>query len=226
MQLPSIDITEVSRELETPLRDQILRRCQLMIMSGQVKPGQKLPLRPLAKTLNTSLMPVRDALNRLVAEGALEMSRNRTIQVPVMDDEQMTEICEIRSLLEGLATRRAALNLTDSAISRLESYIKDMHSMLDADDYDGYILKHYNFHFTIYTAAESPRLLSLIEALWLQIGPWFRQKTETANLSGTPNNFHQEVVTAIRARDGEAAAHSLQQDVMSIVRYLRQGSWV
>jgi DNA-binding GntR family transcriptional regulator len=225
MQLSAIDLTEVRRDSDVPLRDQILRRCQLMLMSGQVEPGQKLPLRPLAKRLDTSLMPVRDALNRLVADGALELSSNRTIQVPVISNTQMIEICEIRTMLEGLATERATPNLTNDSIDRLEGYIVDMRDMLNAKDYDNYILKHYSFHFTIYAAAGQSRLLNLIEIMWLQIGPWFRQKTEQANLTGTPNIYHKEVVSALRARDAVAARKNLELDVMSIVRYLRQGAW-
>ena len=225
MQLSAINLSEVRRDSDVPLRDQILRRCQLMLMSGQVEPGQKLPLRPLAKRLDTSLMPVRDALNRLVADGALELSANRTIQVPIISNSQMIEICEIRTMLEGLATERATPDLTTESIDRLEGYIRDMHDMLDANDYDNYILRHYNFHFTIYAAANQPRLLNLIEIMWLQIGPWFRQKTEQANLSGTPNIYHKELVSALRARDATAARKNLELDVMSIVRYLRKGAW-
>ena len=225
MQLSAIDLTEVRRDSDVPLRDQILRRCQLMLMSGQVEPGQKLPLRPLAKRLDTSLMPVRDALNRLVADGALELSSSRTIQVPVISNAQMIEICEIRTMLEGLATERATPNLTNDSIDRLEGYIRDMHDLLNAQDYDNYILKHYSFHFTIYAAAGQPRLLNLIEIMWLQIGPWFRQKTEQANLRGTPNIYHKEVVSALRARDAVDARKNLELDVMSIIRYLRQGAW-
>jgi len=225
MQISSIELTEVQRDSNIPLRDQILRRCQLMLMSGQVEPGQKLPLRPLAKKLDTSLMPVRDALNRLVADGALELSSNRTIRVPVLTNQQMVEICEIRTLLEGLAAERATPNLSSGSIDRLERYIVDMHKMLNANDYDNYILKHYNFHFTIYAAANQTRLLNMIEILWLQIGPWFRQKTEQANLSGTPNIYHEEVVRALRARDAAAARINLENDVKSIVRYIQQGAW-
>lgn len=225
MQLSSIDLTEVQRSSNVPLRDQILRRCQLMLMSGQVEPGQKLPLRPLAKRLDTSLMPVRDALNRLVADGALELSSNRTIQVPVISNQQMIEICEIRTLLEGLAAERATPNLSIDSINRLEQYIEEMHVMLNDNDYHNYILKHYSFHFTIYAAANQPRLLNMIEILWLQIGPWFRQKTEQANLSGTPNIYHEEVIRAFRARDSHAAKINLENDVMSIVRYLQKGAW-
>lgn len=225
MQISPVNLDEVQRDSNEPLRDQILRRCQLMLMSGQVVPGQKLPLRPLAKRLDTSLMPVRDALNRLVADGALELSSNRTIRVPEITGQQMIEICEIRRMLEGLAVERATPNLSAAAIDRLEQLIDEMHQLLNADNYDSYILRHYNFHFTIYAAANQPRLLKMIEILWLQIGPWFRQKTEQANLSGTPNIYHQELVRALRARDSLAARTNLENDVLSIVRYLQEGAW-
>jgi DNA-binding GntR family transcriptional regulator len=145
--------------------------------------------------------------------------------VPEMSNQEMIEICEIRKLLESLATERAALVLSDASIDRLEVLINEMHELLNNNDYDNYVLKHYNFHFTIYAAADQPRLLNMIEILWLQIGPWFRRKTEQANLSGTPNEFHEDLVKAFKARDAEAARISVENDVLSIVRYLEKGAW-
>ncbi|NNE21564.1 MAG: GntR family transcriptional regulator [Rhizobiales bacterium] len=219
-------VTKVTRQTTEPLRDQILQRCRLMLMGGHIVPGQKLPLRPLAEEFETSLMPVRDALNRLVADGALEMSNSRTIRVPDMSDERLLELHEIRRSLEGLAAEYAAPLLSNAAISRLEQLIDDMETALRSGDYDTYISSHYSFHFTIYTAAGRPTLLGMIDVLWLQVGPWFRQGIERANSTdGKPNAGHKRIVAALRARDPVATRASVEHDVFANIEYIRKGEF-
>ena len=205
-------LTKIRRSAQEPLRDQILQRCRLMIMGGHVVPGQKLPLRPLAEEFNTSLMPVRDALN------------SRTIRVPNMTDERLIELHEIRRALEGLATEFAVPNLTNSAIDRAQQLIEEMGQALADGDYDAYISSHYSFHFTIYGAAERPTLVSMIDVLWLQVGPWFRQAIERANsVPGNPNAGHERIIASLRARDAKAARLCVERDVFAGIEYLRFG---
>lgn len=217
-------LSKVARNAQEPLRDQILQRCRTALMSGRFAPGQKLPLRPLAKEFDTSLMPVRDALNRLVADGALELSANRTIRVPSMPDERLIELHEIRMSLEGLATERATPNLTTSAIDRTEQLIDVMTEALQNKDYDRYIQSHYSFHFTIYAAAGRPTLLGIIEILWLQVGPWFRQGIERGNIVlRDPNENHRRLAAALRTRDAPLARKTMEQDISIGTEFLRTG---
>ena len=217
---------KVRRNAAEPLRDQILQHCRWLLLSGNVVPGQKLPLRPLAQEFDTSLMPVRDALNRLVADGALELSSSRTICVPAMTDERLLELHEIRKSLEGLATEYATPNLTGQSIDRIEELMDEMVEALKAEEYDSYIRSHYSFHFTIYAAARRPTLLGIIDMLWLQVGPWFRQAIEQANaMSGNPMICHEKVVAAMRARDAKSARAGIELDVFSGIECLRKGSW-
>jgi len=219
-------LTKVTRSTGEPLRDQILQRCRLLLMGGHVVPGQKLPLRPLAEEFNTSLMPVRDALNRLVADGALELSSSRTIRVPNMTEERLIELHEIRRSLEGLAAEYATPNLSNAAIDRAQQLIEEMAQALADNDYDTYIASHYSFHFTIYGAAGRPTLLGMIDMLWLQVGPWFRQSIERANsMRGNPNSGHEKIVLALRARDATATRACIEQDVFAGIECLKSGVW-
>jgi DNA-binding GntR family transcriptional regulator len=219
-------IEKIKRHSTEPLRDQVLQRCRMMLMAGHVVPGQKLPLRPLAEEFNTSLMPVRDALNRLVADGALELASNRTIRVPVMSDERLLELHEIRRALEGLAAQYATPNLSASSLGRLQELIREMEQALGREDYDSYISSHYSFHFTIYGAAGRPSLLGMIDMLWLQVGPWFRQGIGEANGQiGNPNAGHERIVAALTARDPVAVKAAIEQDVFLNVDYIRKGEF-
>ncbi len=219
-------LTKVKRSASEPLRDQILQRCRMMLMAGHVVPGQKLPLRPLAEEFDTSLMPVRDALNRLVADGALELSSSRTIRVPDMSDERLIELHEIRRSLEGLAAEYATPHISVSSIDRMQELIGEMAEALKVDDFDTYIARHFSFHFTLYAAAERETLLGLIDRLWLQVGPYFRQGIEQAKTAcENPNVAHIKIVAGLKARDSTMVRTSVEYDVFSAVDFLRTGIW-
>ncbi|CAE6723014.1 MULTISPECIES: GntR family transcriptional regulator [Paraburkholderia] len=94
-------------------------------MSGQMMPGEQFSLRCTAMALGASVMPVREAMQRLVAEQALGVTSSRAMRVPTMTDSQFREITRIRINVEGLATEQAASSWTDAgvapALSRCQS---------------------------------------------------------------------------------------------------------
>lgn len=223
---------KINRATHEPLREQVLHHCRNLLMRGNLLPGQKLALRPLAHEFHTSLMPVRDALNRLVADGALEFTGGRRIRVPVMTKERVVELHEIRSSLEGLAGRLATPNLTNEAIDRAEQLIADMEAAFIKKDFDAYMSAHFSFHFTIYSAADRSTLLALIETLWLRLGPSFRQGIEGARAiassdsePGDPNQFHRGIITALRSRDARAARDAIETDIATGIEVYRTGCW-
>ena len=77
------------------------------IMEGRLQPGHAVSLRSLASELNVSQMPVRDALNRLVTQRALELLPNRTVRVPFMTRDKFGELAQVRCYLEGQIARLA-----------------------------------------------------------------------------------------------------------------------
>src|SRR5690606_24223555 len=137
------------------------------------QPGQKLTLRELAAALGVSPMPVREAVRRLAAEGALETLPNRRIRVPVMTKTRFRELLRIRLALEGLAVEAATLRIRTADIDRIEAPNAEFTRKRGRRQADGTRLFRVNkdLHFIDYEAAAMPMLLGIIEGLWLQIGP-------------------------------------------------------
>jgi DNA-binding GntR family transcriptional regulator len=100
------------------------------LTKGALKPGERLKIRDLAHEMGTSVTPVRDAILRLVHEGALLLKSPRDIRVPVLHQDRYLEIRTIRLKLEGLAAERAASNASAADIARLERLIDDNESVL------------------------------------------------------------------------------------------------
>src|ERR1700683_5454154 len=105
----------VQERVYSALRDQLMR-------SGS-EPGQKLKIAELAEAFGTSAMPVRDALNRLTVERALETLPSRTVRVPALSKDALQDLRETRFAIEGLAISRAAANMTDESLVTLRRLI-------------------------------------------------------------------------------------------------------
>jgi DNA-binding GntR family transcriptional regulator len=201
-------IQAVARET---LHDRVYRELRTMIMSGGFEPGAEMTLRTLAQGLHVSLMPVRDAIGRLVVERALKMLPNRTVIVPEITIDGFLEIRRVRILLEGEAAALACQHITTDGIGELKRYHEKIKSLGNSKQRQFFMLNQ-KFHFTIYEAAKSPLLLSMIESLWLQIGPVFNHIP--MNLSSEGARGHHRIIAALNVRDPKAARAALTEDLM------------
>jgi DNA-binding GntR family transcriptional regulator len=198
----------------------IYRRLRDYLMAGQLQPGQKLTLRELAAALSVSPMPVREAVRRLAAEGALETLPNRRIRVPLMTKARLRELLRIRLALEGIAAEEAARRIRTEDIDRIEALNAEFTREMGRRQADGARLFRINkdLHFILYEAAAMPLLLATIEGLWLQIGPLLHLSLRTrANSKGrNPSpDWHKRLVRGLRRRDGAAARRALEGDLRS-----------
>ncbi|WP_137886202.1 GntR family transcriptional regulator [Pseudomonas sp. 2FE] len=202
------------------LQEQLYQRIREGLLAGQFHPGERLKIRDLAAALGTSPMPVRAALQRLVAEGALEAEPQRSVRVPPMTRERFQQLLQVRLALEGLAVETAAPRLTPSDLAILQGCVERMENALERRDVRGYLNDNSQFHLTLYQACANPVLLRLIEGLWLQVGPFFNRLFTEADLSLRLNDFHDDCFKALQAGDGKAARAALEQDLSYFGQFL------
>jgi DNA-binding GntR family transcriptional regulator len=196
-----------------------------LLISGRLAPGEKLSLRTAADVLGVSIMPVREAVSRLVADKALEVAANRAVRVPVMSGTQFRDLTRVRIAIEGHAAAEAARlrdagNLasiaTAEATMRAESEVK-------APDLPRAVELNKTFHFAVYEAAQSPILVEIIRALWLKAGPVIN-----LDLRGNPERlakgeairFHADARKAIEAGDADAARTAIAADITSAANFI------
>jgi len=204
------------------LVDQVYRELRRALMAGLFRPGQTLTLRSVSEALGVSHMPVRGALHRLEAEGALGTpGARRRLLVPVLRLREFEELRDIRMELEGLAAERAAVAITPAELKEVEARAEVMASAARAGDLEGYIRQNWAFHTAVYKASHMPQLLALIEAQWLRIGPHVRlmMSDSDAMAASMPNHF--DVVSALARRDAEGARRSIAADIRDCAEHLR-----
>ncbi len=152
------------------LQERLYQRLREDLLAGRFQPGERLKIRDLANQWGTSPMPVRAALQRLVAEGALEGEAQRSLRVPLMTRERFLQILQVRLSLEGLAAESASGRLDEQALEGLEGCLRRMEDALRQREVQAYLEANSEFHLTLYRACGNPVLLRLIETLWLQVG--------------------------------------------------------
>jgi DNA-binding GntR family transcriptional regulator len=201
-----IERETVQQRVYEVLRDRLMR--------GTFEPGQKLKIAELASAFGTSAMPVREALNRLLAERAVESLPNRSVRVPRLSKAALQDLREARFAVEGLAVERAAAHMTPVTLAQLEQLIRTQ-SVSDAEHAaEASAEQNRSFHFTIYRQGASTVLLPIIESLWLQFGPYLRIASERFDgREGRGTNFHVEIVNALARGAGGAARAALESDI-------------
>jgi DNA-binding GntR family transcriptional regulator len=174
------------------------------MMCGDIMPGERMVVKRLSERFGTSSLPVRQALQRLVAEGALVDRPYYGAEVPVLDVEALMDLRRVRCAIEGQAAEWAAQTVTPAELASLQALQDRMLATTDPAEADEYLGWNLEFHFTVYRAARSPLMLPLIESLWLRVGPCLNvMRTETT--LGLGLDHHDEVLAALRRGDGAAA---------------------
>src|SRR5450756_2156377 len=123
-----------------------------LLISGRLAPGEKLSLRSAADVLGVSIMPVREAVSRLVADKALEVTPNRAVRVPLMSAGQFRDLTKVRIAIEGDAAAQAAQYRDDNdlaAIAHAEAAMR-LESELPAPDLPRAVELNKTFHFAVY----------------------------------------------------------------------------
>ena len=202
------------------LQDQLYQQIREALLAGRFQPGERLKIRDLAAAWGTSPMPVRGALQRLVAEGALEGEPQRSVRVPAMTRERFQQLFEVRLSLEGLAVELAAARISRGEIEQLHGCLARMEVALERRDVQAYLADNSQFHLCLYRACANPILLRMIESLWLQVGPFFNRLFTQADLSLRLNDFHEQAFKALQAGHGKAARQAMEQDLSFFGQFL------
>jgi DNA-binding GntR family transcriptional regulator len=182
------------------------------LIVGDLVPGQVVSIRTLAEKFGTSLIPVRDALKRLVAERALETLPNRTFCVPRMTRDRFQELLQVRLSLETMLAQRAAERIQPKGIRELEKVNEEMQGAVPANAVRRYLAANQRFHFTLYSAADSSAIFPIVESLWLQVGPFLNGVFTNAGTKHARDN-HTQVLKALRRRDAVAAGEAIRHDL-------------
>ncbi|MDB5883094.1 MAG: Transcriptional regulator, GntR family [Ramlibacter sp.] len=201
-----------------PLWDRAYVSLKSALLAGRLAPGERLVLRKVADDLGISLTPVRDAVNRLVAEKVLEhggLGPAGGAVVPLLSADQFSQLMTVRSSLEPMAAAAAAAHAGKAELSAVEAFLVEMKRSVKENRTEKYLEAHYKFHFGIYAMCKMPIVLEIIESAWLRCAPTLTLALPENIPSLKRYASHVATLAALRRGEGEKAAEAIRADIES-----------
>jgi DNA-binding GntR family transcriptional regulator len=199
--------------------DRVYRGLRLRILYGEIAPGQALTLRGIAREFEVSMTPAREAVQRLVAEGALSMSASGRVATPELSNERIEELAALRALIEVELASRALPRAHIALIERLQSINNSIADVVSNRDAVGYIRTNLEFHRTLYLRSQAPAMLAMCETVWLQLGPTMRALYGRLRRTEAPQ-YHRLIIAALKAGDEPGLRLAVRSDVTQGLRML------
>lgn len=206
---------------KAPVHQHVYERLRAMILFGDLAPGQAVTIQGLTTELNVGMTPVREALRRLIAEGALTHQGNRRVSVPILTAKSIEELGFMRKALEPELARRAAARMSPERLNHLRSCDDDLNKAIAQGDVGGYLTHNYRFHAFVYECADAAIMTATVDRLWLRFGPSLRVVCGRFGTNNLPDR-HMDLLSALSAGDIEAAAEAMAQDIEQGVRQVRE----
>lgn len=204
-----------------PSHEVTYARLRDMILFGHLAPGAPVTIQGLIADLGAGMTPVREAIRRLTAEGALLPQGNRRVAVPELSAEMLEQVAFARLAIEPKLAELAAPKLTAGQIDRLEVIDGAVNRAIEAGKLPDYLAANHAFHFALYEAAEAPVLMDLARSLWLRAGPSLRAVIDRYGRDMAPD-LHREALDAMRAGDAKALASAIERDIQQGIDHVRQ----
>jgi DNA-binding GntR family transcriptional regulator len=201
------------------LHEQVYVALKYKVMAGHFEPGEAVTVRRLAEQFETSPMPVREALRRLVSQNAFEALPNRTVRIPEFSPEKVRSLARVRAEFEGTAAAWAAETITKPEIQALMRLYAAECTAVERDDAIALLDANRELHFSIYEAARCPPMLPCLETLWLQVGPYlgFLKIDDKVREVMT---LHLDAIRALKCRDAEGARRAIAENILRAAEHL------
>ncbi|WMC10258.1 GntR family transcriptional regulator [Oceanimonas pelagia] len=181
-------------------------KLELMILSGQIQPGERINESNLSATLQISRAPIREALRQLAQFGMVEIRTGKGTYVRQVLLTEAVELYEIRGVLDALAAEQASQRANEEGLASLAELVEQMRGYASKQASTEYFTTNLKFHHQIVQLSGSTALADLYEMVFKKLS-LFRQKTLSK-----PDRLerslmqHEEIYAAISRRDAERAA--------------------
>ena len=202
--------------------DHITMEIEAAVSRGDLRPGERFRLKDLAKQFNVSVIPVREALNRLAARGLVQRGSDRGMFVVELSLEELGAILEVRLPLEGLAARLATSRATLEEFTALRRTVVGMTQALARRDQLHYSECDLEFHQRLWSCARNPFLERCLKSIML---PWFGYQIAKGVLSleedwGQIPGLHAQIIDAMESGYADKAEQSVRDLTSCVKNYI------
>ncbi|KIC24430.1 GntR family transcriptional regulator [Leisingera sp. ANG1] len=205
-----------------PAHEIVYQKLRAQVLFGELVPGQAVTIQGLVEALEAGMTPVREAIRRLISDGALMFQGNRRVSVPLLGPQELEELIFARKTIECELARRATLQICATDIEELVTIDNALDKAISTGDVAGYLVQNYSFHTALYAHANAPILSDIADRLWLRFGPSLRVVSGRLGTQSFPDR-HKDILDALRRQDPEMAALAMERDVFEGMEHVVQG---
>ena len=209
-----------SQDTKRPEHQSIYLQVKENILFGEFVPGQPVTIHGLSETLNAGVTPIREAIRRLSAEGALDALANRRVAVPDMTPDRLSQIHLVRQAVEPELAELAAEKMDAATIQALVTIDAGIDQCIANGDVRGYLEGNYRFHFKLYEAADADVLYRIADSLWLQLGPSLRVVCGRIGTVNVVDN-HQAAIDGLRRGDAKDVRAAMEADIAQGLDFIK-----
>lgn len=206
-------------DFKAAAHERVYKHLRQKIMHGELPPGHPLTLRGLAREYGVSMTPAREAMRRLAAEGALNMSTSGRVTTPALSADRLEELATLRALMEPELAARALPRVHFALIDRLTAINALNAEAVMRKDAISYVRTNLEFHRTLYLRAQAPAILAMCETVWLQLGPTMRALYSKLRRNEPPRH-HRLILAALKAGDEPGLRLAVRTDVTQGLQHL------
>jgi len=213
-----VNMTQVEDEEDRSIAAVITRTLAARIVSGALPPGERLRQDHVATEFRTSHVPVREAFQRLDAQGLVVTEPRRGVRVAPLDPAAVLEVAEMRAVLEPLALRHAMPLLSQVHLAAARSALED--ERLCADDLTTLQEANQRFHGALTSACAMPRLAGAVADLHRASARHLFAAWSSLAWQARSGDEHRAILAAVEAGQADTACRLLAEHIMAAGRAL------
>jgi DNA-binding GntR family transcriptional regulator len=188
------------------------------ILSGELKPGERLHETVIAQEVGVSRGPIREAVRRLQEQGLLTYAPNRGVWVTELSIDDVEALLDIRAALEGIAARRAVPHLDDDLFKALSLIIEQMKDSGKRGATNDLVYQDVEFHRILSEASSNQRLVQMIEQMSIQTRPHMAASYVLNENLTTIAAIHQELLGVLQRRDPDEIEKTIRDHIYTFGR--------
>jgi DNA-binding GntR family transcriptional regulator len=195
---------------------------ELFLNGKRYAPGDKISVEELSRELGVSRTPLWSAINRLEAEGIVEIVPRQGVYLIDYDPDRALETYVAREALEGMAARLAAQNVTDRQLAALRANVDEQRNRLSAGNLEGYYGLALEFHEQLVRISQNRTLERLLMSVLAQIRAMRVQRNYTPMHLPQSCDDHEKLLQALRLRDGDLAEQEARSHIRDLTEEMRR----
>jgi len=197
-----------------PLRDVVFNKLRQEILTGKLKPGERLREIQLANKMGVSRTPIREAIRMLELEGLVKMLPRRGAEVAEITQKDLNDVIEVRTALEQLAIELACKHMTSSGIDLLKENVCEFEKEMPKKDVSKLASIDVRFHDIIFEATDNKRLIQLLNNLREQMYRYRLEYLKDSNVHNVLLDEHRKLIKNLEERDIAMAKKNIVEHIV------------